>query len=111
MRTSPLLADFIQARGCKPICEKYLTLPSKSVSHSSSTSCIRKGTRVCTIVHPESMKKLGRSQNEISRVCHALMKEMRALDGPPHGGAARLRRTAFCRRQNLGAGAIHLSQA
>ena len=29
MRTSPLLADFIQARGCKPICEKYLTLPEK----------------------------------------------------------------------------------
>ena len=27
-----------------------------------------KGTRVCTIVHPEHMKKLGRSQNEISRV-------------------------------------------
>ena len=27
MRTSPLLADFIQARGCKPICEKSLTLP------------------------------------------------------------------------------------
>ena len=30
---------------------------SKSVSHSSSTSCIRKGTRVCTIAHPEGMKK------------------------------------------------------
>lgn len=27
MRTSPLLADFIQARGCKPKCEKSLTLP------------------------------------------------------------------------------------
>ena len=47
----------------------------------------------------------------VNTICHALMKEMRALDGPPHGGAARLRRTAFCRRQNLGAGAIHLSQA
>ena len=23
----PLLADFIHARGCKPICEKSLTLP------------------------------------------------------------------------------------
>ena len=29
MRTSPLLADFIHARACKPICEKYLTLPSE----------------------------------------------------------------------------------
>ena len=28
MRTSPLLADFIHARACKPICEKYLTLPN-----------------------------------------------------------------------------------
>ena len=27
MRTSPLLADFIHTRGCKPICEKLLTLP------------------------------------------------------------------------------------
>ena len=27
MRTSPLLADFIHARGCKPKCEKSLTLP------------------------------------------------------------------------------------
>ena len=27
MRTSPLPADFIHARACKPICEKYLTLP------------------------------------------------------------------------------------
>ena len=25
----PLLADFIHARGCKPICEKSLTLPSE----------------------------------------------------------------------------------
>ena len=25
---SPLLADFIQNRVCKPICEKFLTLPS-----------------------------------------------------------------------------------
>ena len=24
----PLLADFIHARACKPICEKYLTLPA-----------------------------------------------------------------------------------
>ena len=29
MRTSPLLADFIHARGCKPICAKLLTLPAK----------------------------------------------------------------------------------
>ena len=28
MRTSPLLADFIHARICKLICEKFLTLPS-----------------------------------------------------------------------------------
>ena len=28
MRTSPLLADFIHARGCKPICAKLLTLPA-----------------------------------------------------------------------------------
>ena len=28
MRTSPLPADFIHARACKPICEKYLTLPA-----------------------------------------------------------------------------------
>ena len=28
----PLLADFIHARGCKPICEKSLTLPDKVVS-------------------------------------------------------------------------------
>ena len=27
MRTPPLLADFIHARGCKPKCEKLLTLP------------------------------------------------------------------------------------
>ena len=37
MRTSPLLADFIQARGCKPKCEKSLTLPQaqrlKQFSH------------------------------------------------------------------------------
>ena len=25
----PLLADFIHARACKPICEKSLTLPSR----------------------------------------------------------------------------------
>ena len=31
MRTSPLLADFIQARGCKPKCEKSLTLPDFGV--------------------------------------------------------------------------------
>ena len=30
MRTSPLLADFIHARGCKPICAKLLTLPKLS---------------------------------------------------------------------------------
>ena len=29
MRTSPLLADFIHARACKPICEKYLTRPKE----------------------------------------------------------------------------------
>ena len=29
MRTSPLLADFIHARGCKPICAKLLTLPTR----------------------------------------------------------------------------------
>ena len=28
LRTSPLLADFIHARGCKPICAKLLTLPA-----------------------------------------------------------------------------------
>lgn len=28
MRTPPLLDDFIHTRGCKPICEKLLTLPS-----------------------------------------------------------------------------------
>ena len=28
MRTPSLLADFIYARVCKPICEKLLTLPS-----------------------------------------------------------------------------------
>ena len=27
MRKSPLLADFIYSRGCKPKCEKLLTLP------------------------------------------------------------------------------------
>lgn len=27
MRTPPLLDDFIHTRGCKPICEKLLTLP------------------------------------------------------------------------------------
>ena len=27
MRMSPLLADFIHARACKPFCEKSLTLP------------------------------------------------------------------------------------
>ncbi len=32
MRTSPLPADFIHARACKPICEKYLTLPERIVS-------------------------------------------------------------------------------
>lgn len=31
MRAPPLLADFIQARGCKPICEKSLTLPALQV--------------------------------------------------------------------------------
>ena len=31
MRTSPLLADFIHARGCKPICAKLLTLPSSEM--------------------------------------------------------------------------------
>ena len=37
MRTSPLLADFIQARGCKPICEKLLTLPRRiSLADSDS---------------------------------------------------------------------------
>ena len=29
MRTSPLPADFIHHRVCKPICEKLLTLPAK----------------------------------------------------------------------------------
>ena len=33
-------------------------------------------TRVCTIAHPESMKKLGKSQNEISRVCIVWTKKM-----------------------------------
>ena len=32
MRTSPLLADFIHARGCKPICAKLLTLPQNKKS-------------------------------------------------------------------------------
>ena len=32
MRTSPLPADFIHARACKPICEKYLTLPRNESS-------------------------------------------------------------------------------
>ena len=29
MRTPPLRANFIHARGCKPFCEKLLTLPRK----------------------------------------------------------------------------------
>ena len=41
MRTSPLLADFIHARGCKPFCEKSLTLPSRE-DHFMSTN--EKGT-------------------------------------------------------------------
>ena len=31
MRTPPLLADFIHARGCKPKCEKLLTLPQAEI--------------------------------------------------------------------------------
>ena len=31
MRKSPLLADFIYSRGCKPKCEKLLTLPTAIV--------------------------------------------------------------------------------
>ena len=38
MRTSPLLADFIHARGCKPICAKLLTLPIVEIN-----KCIYKG--------------------------------------------------------------------
>ena len=34
MRTSPLPADFIHARACKPICEKYLTLPQQVMGHA-----------------------------------------------------------------------------
>lgn len=40
MRTSPLLADFIHARACKPICEKYLTLP---ISGSASQAGLHNG--------------------------------------------------------------------
>ena len=35
MRTPPLLADFIQARGCKPKCEKSLTLPFRVLTVTS----------------------------------------------------------------------------
>ena len=46
MRTSPLPADFIHARACKPICEKYLTLPLthflyKNPAAAVSNSCRR----------------------------------------------------------------------
>ena len=41
MRTSPLLADFIQARGCKPKCEKSLTLPSSKHLKSPKSLEIR----------------------------------------------------------------------
>ena len=35
MRTSPLLADFIHHRVCKPICEKLLTLPAQRLKQLS----------------------------------------------------------------------------
>ena len=41
MRTSPLLADFIHARGCKPICAKLLTLPRRGVSDSALLTKLR----------------------------------------------------------------------
>ena len=34
MRMSPLLADFIHARACKPFCEKSLTLPDNQIIYS-----------------------------------------------------------------------------
>ena len=41
MRTSPLLvlADFIHARGCKPICAKLLTLPWTERSDAKTAGC------------------------------------------------------------------------
>ena len=37
MRTPPLLDDFIHTRGCKPICEKLLTLPIEAKFKLRST--------------------------------------------------------------------------
>ena len=50
---------------------------SRSASHNYFDFLQSGGkTRVCTIAHPESMKKLGKSQNEISRVCIVWTKKM-----------------------------------
>ena len=43
MRTSPLPADFIHARACKPICEKYLTLPNNYIYNKHTIENRRKG--------------------------------------------------------------------
>ena len=55
MRTSPLLADFIQARGCKPICEKYLTLPfcyeNVTLKRAQNTSHLSAGRLRYEIAH------------------------------------------------------------
>ena len=41
----PLLADFIHARGCKPICEKSLTLPKPPLRNSRPVAGNLRATR------------------------------------------------------------------
>ena len=42
----PLLADFSHARACKPFCEKYLTLPTKSYREAARQFEINDHNRV-----------------------------------------------------------------
>ena len=42
MGKSPLLADFIHTRACKPICAKLLTLPVFKKQENTTPSMLRK---------------------------------------------------------------------
>ena len=50
---SPLLADFIHARACKPFCEKSLTLPFLGVVNDPTTAGVADSTQALTYLEPK----------------------------------------------------------
>ena len=66
---SPLPADFIQNRACKPICEKFLTLPNEAAGNDTGDRVWAMLTR-CS--GPTGMKKRPDSRKLFERKKHGI---------------------------------------